>query len=208
MWWNKASIVTIVLILGLILSSGLAAASVSVNTSSNYLGGEAGQSQTIEMTYSLTPDNNDISDVRIEVHSTQNSFIDFGSFERTIEPGDADVEITSVGEGVFEIKEVSADQRITLSFEGYPRDIQQEELSVARIDVEYVQQGQSLDESTTITADMSSSPWFQLQGANERIEELEETVDDGGSGGINLFFGFLIGAAIGAIAAYFVSEQL
>ena len=158
---------TVVLIL-LVASSLLVAtagATVAIDTPAEYRGGEADHDQAVEISYTMSPVEEDIVDAQIFVQSTTDSFVDFDSFELTIEPGDADVDVTSVREGVFEIEEMEADEQVTVTFKAYPRDIKQEELPMAIIRVEYVQQGQSLHDTTSVTADLSNSPWFQLQEA-------------------------------------------
>lgn len=188
----------IIVVVGMLLLTSTVAATVSVSTTADYRGGEEGQSQAVEMTYTLSPDENAITDVRIRVQSTDNSFMDFDSFERTVNPGDADVEITTVDDGVFEIDELQPNQEITLRFEAYPKRIKQRQLDMAVVRVEYVQQGQSLSESTVITADLSSSPWFQLQDAD----------DGGGAGGLALLLVLLVGIGLGGGAVHFVKENL
>lgn len=199
----KLKKVTAALLVSLFIVSSMVmpvAATVSVDTSHEYNGGEEGSDQAVEMTYTLSPDESKITDVRITVQSTTNSFIDFNSFERTVNPGDADVQIENVDDGVFEIEEIGPNQEITLTFEAYPTTIKQRELAMATVSVEYVQQGQTLDDSTQINADLSDSPWFQFQNAEG---------DDGGTGaGLGLVLGLLLGLLAGAGGTYFATEVL
>jgi hypothetical protein len=168
------------------------AATVSVDTTDEYSGGEEESDQAVTMTYTLSPDESEITDIRIEVESTTTSFIDFNSFSRTI-TGDADSQIEPVGDGVFEIDRIEPNQEITLAFEAYPTTIKQSELTMATVSVEYVQQGQSLEESTQVNADLSDSPWFRYQ---------EATNGEGPSPAIPLLLGLLIGVLFGAGGAY------
>jgi hypothetical protein len=185
---------TVLLALFFIASSMVmpVAATVSVDTTDEYSGGEEGSDQAVTMTYTLSPDESEITDVRIEVESTTTSFIDFNSFSRTI-TGDADSQIEPVGDGVFEIDRIEPNQEITLTFEAYPTTVKQSELTMATVSVEYVQQGQSLEESTQVNADLSDSPWFRYQ---------EATNGEGPSPAIPLILGLLIGVLFGAGGAY------
>lgn len=187
-------VMAVLLVLLFIASSMVmpVAATVSVDTTDEYSGGEEGSDQAVTMTYTLSPDESEITDVRIEVESTTTSFIDFNSFSRTI-TGDADSQIEPVGDGVFEIDRIEPNQEITLTFEAYPTTIKQSELTMATVSVEYVQQGQSLEESTQVNADLSDSPWFRYQ---------EATNGEGPSPAIPLILGLLIGVLFGAGGAY------
>lgn len=190
--------VVVTTVLGLLLLTSTVAAAVSIDTTSEYRGGQEGQSQAVEMTYTLSPNENAIADVRLQFRSTDNSFIDFTSFERTINPGDADVNIRNTDEGVFEIDELKPNQEVTLTFTAYPKRIKQRQLDMAVVNLEYVQQGQSLSESTVISADLSSSPWFQLQDEN----------GGGGAGALALLLVLIVGVGIGGIAIHFAKDYL
>jgi len=198
---QKETIISvIVLFTAAVLIAMPVAAAVSVDTTADYRGGESGQSQAVEMSYTLSPEENTISDVRIRIRSTDNSFVDYGSFKRSVNPGDADIQINNVGQGVFEIEELKPGEEVTLTFEAYPKTIKREELAMSEVTVEYVQQGQSLENRTVITADMSNSPWFQLQEADPD--------GGGGSSGLGLLLGILVGLILGAGGTYFAIDYL
>lgn len=202
MIFKKTVILIGVLFLVVISATIPVAATVSIDTEAEYSGGEEGQTQAVKISYTLSPEENDINDVRIRISETDSSFVDFDSFKRSVNPGDADVQIETVEEGVFRIDELKPGQEITLTFEAYPRDIQQRELQMSVVAVEYVQQGQSLEESTVITADLSNSPWFQLQDAQDNNDN-----SNGGSG-LGLILGILVGVLLGAGGAYYGLEIL
>jgi hypothetical protein len=191
---NRVSLTraVIIAVVTLVLLSTTAVATLTIDTSSDYVGHEEGEPQAVEVEYTVSPEDNSITNMRIQVDNTANSFIDHESYERGINPGDADIDIESVGEGAFEIDEVQTNQEITLTFDAYPRDIQVRELDVAVIEAEYVQQGQSLSEETTITADLSDSPWFN-QG--------------GGPGFVVVLIFLVVGIAAGGGGVWMIKEE-
>lgn len=181
-----------VTIVAIILLSTTATATMTVTTDSNYVGDEENEPQAVEIEYAISPDDNAATDVRVVVRNTGSSFIDHDSYDRSVSPGDADISINSVGEGVFEIGRIEPDERVTFSFDAYPREVKTNSLEVATISVEYVQEGQNLSNSETVSADLSGFPPDDDSG--------------GGAGAIAFVFGVLLGAAGGAGAAWHVMK--
>jgi len=194
---KKVPLLIVFFVVGLSVVAAPVAATVSITTSSEYLGGEEGNSQAVELEYTFSPDETEMTDVRIEVDPTDRSFIDYNSFSRTINPGDADVSIETVEQGTFEISNVQPNQEITISFDAYPRTIQQRQLDVAAVEISYVQQGQSLSNTTKITADLSDSAWFQLQDAQN---------GDGGGSLLSILLVLIVGLGVGGGTVYVMLE--
>jgi hypothetical protein len=147
------------------LAAGPAAAAVSLDVQTEY-GGTAADTQAVETTLTLSPTGSTITDAELDVSETDRGFVDFDSFEITTNPGTAEVNVTYVGDGQFAIPELRTNEEVTITFTVYPRTIKTESLDVARVDISYVQNGQDLQESQDVTADLSSSSHFALQ--NER----------------------------------------
>lgn len=154
----------IVSVLGLFATPAVAA--ITLDTSATYDGLE-GDSQAISNELVLSPDDSRMTDVTVDVDETNAAFIAFDSFQQTIEPGSANINVTYLGDGRFSIDELDPNEEVTIRFKSYPRTLQTQDLATATVHVSYVQNGQDLSESNTITADMSSSPWFAYQDAKE-----------------------------------------
>jgi hypothetical protein len=147
------------------LAAGPAAAAVSLDVETEY-GGTAADTQAVETTLTLSPTGSTITDAELDVSETDRGFVDFDSFEVTTNPGTAEVNVTYAGDGRFVIPELRTNEEVTITFTAYPRTIKTESLDVARVEASYVQNGQNLQESQDVTADLSSSSHFVLQ--NER----------------------------------------
>lgn len=193
---NKTVIRIAVLLVGITLVTSTAIAAVSVTVSEDFGGEDEDRDLAVEMSYELSPEDEDITDIQITIEQTDDSFLDHDSYARELSPGDADVEIDSVDEGVFEINQLDTDQELTLSFNAYPRDIG-EELTMAIVTVEYVQDGQSLEDTTEIETDLSDVTF-----------EGEREDEESGPSLLILLFGLLIGAPAGGIAVYWAIENL
>jgi hypothetical protein len=157
-----------------VLGTTVVSAAISLETSASYDGTDA-ESQAISSEVVISPDDAKISDVVIRVRETDQAFVDFDSFERSINPGNADVDITYTGDGRFEISELEPDETLRVSFDAYPRTIKEQSIDAATIEVEYVQQGQSLSDQQTVSADLSSSSWFELQDAQSSLQTQQTT---------------------------------
>lgn len=159
-------------VLFIIIGSTVATAAVTLNTNTQY-DGTNGDSQAIGSQLTLSPNESQITDVTITVQGTDSGFVDYDSFERSINPGNADINVTYVGNGRFRIDEIQPSEEVTITFESYPRSIKSQSLDVASVRIEYVQQGQSLTDRRTVSADLSTSSWFALQDAQNRIQQMQ-----------------------------------
>jgi hypothetical protein len=139
-----------------------AAATVSISGNTTYGGVSDGGDEAIEVQTSISPDGEEIVDVRLSFSGTGQTFLEDGSFDRTISPGDANIDITAVGDGEFEINQVGANEEITFNFEVYPKTINQESINTAQVVIEYTQSGQQLRDTQTFETDLTNSAAFEL----------------------------------------------
>jgi len=147
-------------------------AAATLTTETEY-GGLESDSQAVTTTVTLSPDGSRMVNVDVRIQPAANSFVDYNSFERSINPGTSDAEVEYLGDGRYQINELEPNEEITITFNAYPRTIKTGNLSVATVNVAYTQNGQNLTTSSTATADMSNSSYFAYQRSQERIEELE-----------------------------------
>lgn len=139
-----------------------AAASVFAGGATSYDGVDDMDDEAIEVETTISPDNEEIVDVELFFRGTDQTFIDTDSFDLEISPGDADIDIGTVGEGDFEINRIGPNEEVTFSFEVYPRTISQENIDAAEVLIEYTQSGQQLSDSQTLEADLSNSAAFEI----------------------------------------------
>jgi len=159
----------ILAILLLTLTASVATAAVTLDVSTNYDGID-GDDQSVTANMTLSPEGAEMTDVVIDIRETERAFIDFDSFERSVTPGDASINITYQGAGRFTVENLRPSETLTIQFDAYPRSIQSETVDVATIDVQYVQNGQDLEEEQIVSADISNSPWFEYQAAQQTAE--------------------------------------
>lgn len=130
-------------------------------------GTSAGAGEEIQVQVTITPGDAEIRDLTIDL-SERDALIDDTSFRHTIAPTGASVNVEKNGHSLT-CDHLAPGESIILSFNAYPETLKQEDLAVADVTYTYVQQGETLHGSDTITADTSTSLWFQnlaLQGEN------------------------------------------
>ncbi|GAA1320063.1 hypothetical protein GCM10009647_052210 [Streptomyces sanglieri] len=193
---------TILVILIVATSSAVA---VSTTHETTYHGDTEEADQAIETTYTLSPDENEITDVQVNFQHTDDAFVDYDSFSTTTSAG-ADIEIEYEGNGIFTIDEIQPNEEVEFEFEAYPQDIKDEEIASTAIQINYVQLGQELTETEQISADISSSPWFMYQSERSESEfwdRMESLVNIGTLGA----FAIGIGGVVAAGFFYIRSER-
>lgn len=199
MRYRRTSLLIAVVGVALLTIPIMANAAVTLQTETDYSGGNENADQSIEVTITLSPDGSKFTDATVQIRSTDRSFIDYNSFTKKVDPADSNVTVQSTNQpGVFRINEVDPGETVTITFEVYPKEIKQTSLDVANVDVSYVQNGQELSESRTATADLSSSPWFKYQNAQ------------GGDGGNSISLGIaaIVGVVIGAMIALVAARRM
>lgn len=140
-----------------------AAAAVSITGETTYSGVDSGGDEGIEVQTTISPDSEEMVDVRLSFSGTDQTFLEDGSFDRAISPGDANIDITATGNGEFRINQVGADEEITFTFKVYPKTINQESINAARVVIDYTQSGQQLRDSQTFEVDLTNSAAFELE---------------------------------------------
>ena len=188
-----------------LLAFGSAAASAAVTTSNDtvYNGTQADADQAIEVTYTVSPEGSTINNMTVAFAGTDRTLIEPNSFSFTVSPGGADINVESRPGNTFFVREIEPDEEVTFVFETYPKTIKQEQLDAVNVRMEYIQNGQELTDSETVTANMSTSPWFALQGAQERVSGLESQLGDVSLAGQFTNAAFLGGLAVGLVGLVF-----
>lgn len=162
--------VTFLLVFGML--AGTAVGDVhETEIETEYNGGSADADQRINVTFTVSPAESDLTNIEIRV-SERETVIDESSYEVSVDP---DVQLEEVRPGHYRIDELEVGQEVAISFVAYPRDIKSEEIDVAVVNYEFFDGGQSSQE--TITADMTGSPWFQLQDERQTVDEQASTID-------------------------------
>lgn len=169
----RLGVVLLVAVVCLGAITGTAAADVhQIDVETSYDGGGEDADQRIDVTVTLSPAASDLTDVEVRFFDRE-AVIDDASYDETVHP---DVEMQTVSPGHYQIDELEVGQEVTFSFVAYPRDITVEEAEVALIDLEFFDGGQSAQE--TVTADLTASPWFQLQEERQTVEEQAGEITD------------------------------
>lgn len=187
--WKQVLVVVLAI---LFLGSGVVSAAVSTSVETNYNGTQSDTDQAVQVTYTLSPEGDVVNNLTIDFDSTRNSFIESNSFSYTISPGGAEVNVESQGNDQYFIRELESNEEIVFTFEIYPKQLKQEQLEVGTISVDYIQNGQQLSQTDTVTADLSNSPWFALEDSKAEAESLRKQI----SGMRLVMFG---GAGLGAL---------
>lgn len=119
-------------------------------------------SQAVAVTVTFEPEGNPVTDLTVTLVETRRGFIDFGS--SSTEKTSAAVTITEPRQGWFRIEgELAAGERITITFNAYPRTISREQLTVAQVASSFTHNGHTVEESEGATADLSSSYYFRYK---------------------------------------------
>lgn len=175
-----------ILVVFLILAVGLVApvagqsSIVDVKTETTYEGID-GNSQAILVEASFSTSER-ISGLQIQFRETDNAFIDYeDSFNLTTS---TNVNAERESRDTFTVEELRPGDTVTVSFRAYPRTLNDEQLRVARIALS-AENPRTLDQSSTVTADMSDSPVFAYQDAQQQIEQWE-WIRTAGMGGVGL----------------------
>lgn len=138
------------------------AATVSITGNATYEGVDNEEDQAITVETTISPDGAEMVDTRLSFTGTDQTFLEADSFDRSISPGDADINVTSVGDGQFEVNRIGPDEEVTFTYEVYPKTISEESIDASRVVIEYTQSGQELRDSQTFSADLTNSSWFKL----------------------------------------------
>lgn len=188
-----------ILVVFLILAVGLVApvagqtGIVDTQTDTTYEGLD-GNSQAILVEASFSTSQR-ISGLQIQFRETNNAFIDYdNSFNLTTS---TNVNAERESQDTFMVEELKPGDTVTVSFRAYPRTLADEQLQVAQVDLS-AENPRTLEQSATVTADMSSSPVFAYQEAQQQLEQWQWIRTAGMAGvGLVLVLGLLgIGSSL------------
>ncbi|WP_227134626.1 hypothetical protein [Halorubellus salinus] len=197
MMLDRKRVGLVVLCFALMLSVTVVSAELSTSSSTSYEGGQEANDQAITVTYTFSPDGSKISNVVINFRAQQRTLLQGGTFSYTVQPGAAEINVTNAGRGEFRIDELGKNEEITFTYTVYPKNIKQESIEASSVDIQYVQNGQELTHEETITANLSSSPWYQLQEKQDQLESEQS----GQAVSLGIFAGALGFGVLGLIAA-------
>lgn len=159
-------IVFLILAVGLVGSVAGQSGIVDIRTETTYEGVE-GSSQAVLVEASFSTSER-ISGLELQFSETDNAFIDYEDSFNITTSTNVNAERTS--QDTFTVEELTPGDTVTVSFRAYPRTLDQQELQVAQIDLS-AENPRTLDESSTVAADMSSSPVFAYQDAQQQLEQ-------------------------------------
>jgi len=156
-----------------IFSSMTVSAAVATDSETRYNGSQSESDQAIEVRYTVSPDGGTINNMTVDFDGTDQTFIESNSFSFTVSPGGANVDIESRSGDRYFIQELESDEEVTFVFNVYPKTIKENEIDAVSVQMNYIQNGQDLTDTDSVAANISSSPWFALQTAQEQIEQQE-----------------------------------
>lgn len=186
----------VVLLVGSLLGAaavGGAQSNVAETNATTAYNGLEGGGQAVAVEFTLTAQTQ-ITGLRIDVAPTQRSFVDYGSVQPAAS-GEG-VSISSPSQGVYQVDQLEQGQSVTLTFDAYPRQLDQERLAVSVISLS-AENPNTYEDSVTVRADLSSSPLLAYQEAQSELENTE-TLGTATIGGIvvAVLVG-LVGLAVG-----------
>lgn len=145
--------------------------------------------QRIWVEVTIAPEE-EITDILITVDDAEATVLLVNSFSREVDVGSTDPDVTSRGDGGYQISNLRAGDEITVRFAVVPITLADDEVTAAEIRAEYVAHGQSVTETEQPTADLTSSPWDQYQASQEHVTNLKTEVEQQDQ---TYYGGFLIG---------------
>jgi uncharacterized protein YdeI (BOF family) len=186
-----------------VFSSATVTAAVTTSGDTNYNGAQSDSDQAINVSYTVSPEDSTINNMTVDFESTSRTFIQSDSFSFTVSPGSADINVESRQGNQFFIQEIEPNEEVNFAFKMYPKTTKQAEIDAASVQVNYIQNGQDLSDSEVITANMTSSPWFELQAAEETLNQQESELQQISLVGQITDVAFLGGIAVGLIGVGF-----
>lgn len=188
----RAFAVVLAAVLCLCSAPAVVSAEVSTSIQTSYDGTQPDADQAVQITYTISPEGDTVNNLTVDLDSTSGSFIESRSSSYTISPGGAEVSAEGRPGDRYFIRELDPSEEVTITFQVYPKQLKREELDVAVVSADYIQNGQQLSRSDTVTADLSASPWFALQASERRADSLQQQI----TGMRTLMFG---GAGVGVL---------
>nr|WP_321352819.1 hypothetical protein [uncultured Methanoregula sp.] len=150
-----------------------AAIQQSITTNFDAQGKTPAFGEEIASTLVISAGDNDIKDLLINFYDAD-AYIDYNSFKKEINPAGASVNITPIAQG-FAIDSLPKGVVVTITFNAYPKTLQQEKLHVADIGFRYTQLGERIEPTANnpevpVKADMKSSAYYTYENTRGEIE--------------------------------------
>lgn len=150
-----------------------------IETSTEYPASEG--SQAIHVTVSVSPPDEQVTNVSLDFENSQQAYIDFESFSVTLEPsGATEVDETlqlERGDKVksFFIESLRSDETVRIEFRAYPRTLEAsgKSISAATVRYEYLRNGVEVPDNApdrlSVDADIANSPVYELQSVRTQL---------------------------------------
>lgn len=150
-----------------------AAIQQSITTNYDAQGKTPAFGEEIASTLVISAGESDIKDLIINFHDAD-AYIDYNSFKKEINPAGASVNITPIAHG-FAIDSLPKGVVVTITFNAYPKTLQQENLHVADIGFHYTQLGERIEPTAAkpevpVRVDMKSSVYYTYENTRGEIE--------------------------------------
>ncbi|MFA6362602.1 hypothetical protein [Methanoregula sp.] len=137
--------------------------------------------EEINVKFWIAAVDNDIQDISLKFSESE-AFIDEGSFSYTLDsPYQQTVpaDIRKIGDGkTWSIAELKRGEKVTITFNAYPKTIRNKDLTIGTADIEFVpilnnnQKGNKITQDKfTLTGDLKDSVWF-------KFDELQTAYND------------------------------
>lgn len=166
----SAAVAAVVLSLLLVSTAGVGTTSaqsqpVTVEFDTSYDGVEGDGSQAVDVTGTFTV-NSQVSglEVRFSESGPVRALVEFDSFNITSSQGA--VQPVQGQEGAFRAESLSSGQTFTISFETYPKRLDQQSLRVATYRMS-AENPQTFEVDGFVTAELSNSPYLRYQDETE-----------------------------------------
>lgn len=140
--------------------------------------GLAGESQTVGVVLTMRA-KQPIDGLEIVVGWTNQSFVDYQSFEVST----ADVEYENPRNGMYRIPAFEEGGEVTISFDAYPRRLDEPELVVARVGLN-AENPQTYARTLPVTADLSNSPVMEYRALKTKQDMMLAFAIGGGILGV------------------------
>lgn len=148
-------------------------------TSTEYPASE--DSQAIHITLTVSPPDEQVTNVSLEFQNSKEAYIDFESFSVTLEPSGA----TEIDESLqlergdkiksFFIESLRSDETVRIEFHAYPRTLEAsgKSITAATVRYEYLRNGVEVPDNApgtlSVDADIANSPVYELQRVRTQL---------------------------------------
>lgn len=157
---------------GLFASSAMGLAvqqsEVNINANTEYDGSDADPPAT-EVSVVISAEST-VEDLNVIISATDESFAAHETTDLSTSP--AGIGVERVGQGEFSIDELASGEEVEITLDMYPRSIAVAEADIATVQVD----GPNLEESETVTGDLSATSYNQQQSHQRSLTEGEPLV--------------------------------